>query len=979
MNIFDICIVTASSPRQAEVFRSLLSARTSSGLYPREIDFRVYSDPQAGRVGSGGGTLCALRALLADYTVDTVDEFFARHRILMIHAGGESRRMPCYVPEGKIFAPIPVATSLVIPPVVLDLQLTLFLKYPWRTGELVVTSGDVIIDFDVSTVAEERGQVCGFAKPASVAQGSRHGVFKFDSHRKHVVDFFQKQAPEFLTKNAVLEGTTECALDMGIVSLGPEATSAAVALTSTRLGSGQSVAELLDRGATSFDLYLEIMTACLPGLSFDEYCARVASQSRATPEVLRAIFDAFHRFALTGTLTRSTTFLHFGAVNELASACAELNARDLRPFYAHERDELDPLCADDQVVFNSLGFAVPAGRRKPIVAECVSRCSLSQAMGGNVFVGVSDWHTDMVIPEGMCVDERVVGGARIRLVYSTTDTFRAQKRPDDVLFCGVLMPEWLQRHSLAVQDLWQPGEEGDLLKARLFVADPDDGFLAGYWQRPFDSTWSARFRSSQRVSIAECNEREGAVAREARRIAIRIEQLQERLSRGIGWRNVPAHDFGLVAGDKAPLIASLKTLTTQTDDAVLKAYRERLLLSVQRSDAPQGAHAGFSADYVGESSAHGSLAVAVKEDQIVWARSSVRLDLAGGWSDTPPYTLSYGGQVTNLAVDLNGQPPIQVFCRRTGDRRIRVHSIDLGTTESFTAFAQLEDYRDPTSPFGLPKAALCLLGLTQSASPHASLTAALERAGCGLELSLLCAVPKGSGLGTSSVLGATILAALHRFFGLAVSRADLFRQVLQMEQMLTTGGGWQDQIGGVAGGVKYIQSRAGMHPDPVVHQLDPYLFEDPRTHECFTLFYTGVTRLAKNILQDVVARVNERTPAYLFTLDRIRSLAVEAREAIGLRDLSRLARVIAGSWQANKLIHASTTNDEVERMLTGTASHYSAVKLLGAGGGGFALFVSESREQADALRSTLRARFENQRARVVDFALNREGLQVTVS
>src|SRR5205807_1233175 len=48
--------------------------------------------------------------------------------------------------------------------------------------------------------------------------------------------------------------------------------------------------------------------------------------------------------------------------------------------------------------------------------------------------------------------------------------------------------------------------------------------------------------------------------------------------------------------------------------------------------------------------------LALKEDQIVWARSPVRLDLAGGWTDTPPYCLEYGGAVVNVATLLNGQP-----------------------------------------------------------------------------------------------------------------------------------------------------------------------------------------------------------------------------------------------------------------------------------------------------------------------------------
>ena len=82
--------------------------------------------------------------------------FLASQRILLVHAGGESRRLPCYAPEGKLFSPLPIASSALLPPVVLDVQLGLFFKYPWRRGEIVVSSGDAVIDFDPTGVPEER-------------------------------------------------------------------------------------------------------------------------------------------------------------------------------------------------------------------------------------------------------------------------------------------------------------------------------------------------------------------------------------------------------------------------------------------------------------------------------------------------------------------------------------------------------------------------------------------------------------------------------------------------------------------------------------------------------------------------------------------------------------------------------------------------------------------------------------------------------
>ena len=181
-------------------------------------------------------------------------------------------------------------------------------------------------------------------------------------------------------------------------------------------------------------------------------------------------------------------------------------------------------------------------------------------------------------------------------------------------------------------------------------------------------------------------------------------------------------------------------------------------------------------------------------------------------------------------------------------------------------------------------------------------------------------------------------------------------------------------------GVKYIETRPGSHPSPLVHQLDPYLFEDPGLAARMTLYYTGVTRLAKNILQEVVDRVNSREPAYLFTHECLRSLAREARDAVSLRDFDRLAAVVRGSWRENRLIHPSTTNDEIDALLAETAANWSAVKLLGAGGGGYALFMSRSVDQANCLRDVLAARSAaSAAARLVGFSLNKTGLQVTVS
>lgn len=75
------------------------------------------------------------------------------------------------------------------------------------------------------------------------------------------------------------------------------------------------------------------------------------------------------------------------------------------------------------------------------------------------------------------------------------------------------------------------------------------------------------------------------------------------------------------------------------------------------------------------------------------------------------------------------------------------------------------------------------------------------------------------------------------------------KQVLHLEQMLTTGGGWQDQVGGLTPGIKIGHSKAEL---PV--KIDVTFLAVPKDAvEAFSdrliLIYTGKTRLAKNLLQ----------------------------------------------------------------------------------------------------------------------------------
>ena len=370
-------------------------------------------------------------------------------------------------------------------------------------------------------------------------------------------------------------------------------------------------------------------------------------------------------------------------------------------------------------------------------------------------------------------------------------------------------------------------------------------------------------------------------------------------------------------------------------------------------------------------------------DQIVWGRSPVRIDIAGGWTDTPPYCLMEGGNVVNFAIELNGQQPIQAYVKPSADYKIVLRSIDLGAREEIETWEQLAHYNKVGSPFSIPKAALALAGFLPSlygaAEQYASLKQQLEAFGCGIEITLLSAIPAGSGLGTSSILAATVLAALGDFCGLGWDKAEIGRRTLMLEQLLTTGGGWQDQFGGVLGGVKLLQTERGFHQQPLARWLPTDLYTQPEYQQCHLLYYTGITRTAKHILAEIVRRMFLNQGEQLQLLRQMKQQALDMYDAIQRQDFRQMGLLVRKTWQQNQALDSGTNPAEVRRLTDLIDDLCYGYKLPGAGGGGYLYMVAKDPEAAARIKKLLMENRQHANARFVEMSLSNKGLQVSRS
>lgn len=312
----------------------------------------------------------------------------------------------------------------------------------------------------------------------------------------------------------------------------------------------------------------------------------------------------------------------------------------------------------------------------------------------------------------------------------------------------------------------------------------------------------------------------------------------------------------------------------------------------------------------------------------------LRVNWGGGWSDTPPYCNENGGTVLNLAILLNGQKPVEVTLEKINEKKIVFDSRDMDVHGEFDSIEPLQATGDPFDPFALQKA--CLLACGIIPKEGSSLEEVLDRLGGGFEMhSEVTNVPKGSGLGTSSILSAACVKAVFEFMGIEYTEEDLYAHVLAMEQIMSTGGGWQDQVGGITPGLKYITSMPGIDQQLKVTHVEIPEEAKKELDDRFVLIYTGQRRLARNLLRDVVGRYVGNEPDSLFALEEIQKTAALMRFELERGNIDGFASLLDYHWELSKKVDAGSSNTLIEQIFSSIEELIDGKLVCGAGGGGF--------------------------------------------
>ena len=849
-----------------------------------EEEYFCTCDPIGHRLGSGGGTSWLLMEAMKGDEAETFDEWLAKEKRILVHAGGQSKRLPSYAVSGKVLMPLPVfrwERGQKLSQNLLSVQLPLYEKMMQMAPDNIhtmIVSGDVLIRATQPLQAIPQADVVCYGLWLDASVAKNHGVFVSDRRSPSVLkQMLQKPSVKTLSE---LQKDHFYLTDIGVWMLSDKAVR--LLMERSIVGNPRETRETRMTGNYSpsdykeYDLYSEFGCALgtdpsIPDSELSELSVAIVPLSGGE-------------------------FYHFGTSKEMISSTLRLQN------LVNDQREIMHL---DRKPHPSI-FVQNAVTKIPFTEENTNIWVENSYIGekwhlthDHVITGVPENDWEISLEPGECIDVVPVGDSDYEIRRYHIDE---PQNSNELAEKANLYRLFAQRREFRKQN-WSA--------------------LAKNW----------RHSVFYQLDLADAQE-------EFKNLGIPLPEPLE---------------------DDAPLMTRIHNAMFRGEsDKAFSLLREGLLEGQEIVGTPQRD---------------------IADDQIVWGRSPVRIDIAGGWTDTPPYCLMEGGNVINFAIELNGQPPLQVYIKPSREYHIVLRSIDLGAMEVVETNEQLTDFMHVGSPFSIPKAALVLAGFGSHNGIRTlcDIHSQLEEFGCGIELTLLSAIPAGSGLGTSSILAATVLGALNDFCGLGWDKNEIGRRTLMLEQMLTTGGGWQDQFGGILSGVKLLQTGRGFDQSPKVRWLPNDLWIQPEYRACHLLYYTGITRTAKSILAEIVRRMFLNHSGEIRQLREMKEHTMEMYEAIQQNDFQRMGLLVRKTWAQNQALDYGTNPQAVSKLTDLIDDLCMGYKLPGAGGGGYLYMIAKDPEAAVRIKQILTENSTNRNARFVEMTLSTIGLQISRS
>jgi D-glycero-alpha-D-manno-heptose-7-phosphate kinase len=310
-------------------------------------------------------------------------------------------------------------------------------------------------------------------------------------------------------------------------------------------------------------------------------------------------------------------------------------------------------------------------------------------------------------------------------------------------------------------------------------------------------------------------------------------------------------------------------------------------------------------------------------DTMVMSRAPIRVSFLGGGTDFPGHFRQHGGAVLVTAINRYAYVTVQPFQQEYFDHKIR---LSYRRSEAVNTTAEIQ---------------------------HPAIRAALEKLGLssGLEMHVMADMPARTGLGSSSSFVVAMLQALHAHCGRFRSARDLADEAIEIERnILKEAGGWQDQVIAAHGGFSLVTFGRDGSYNAMQVPLSSERIQSLEDH--MLLVYTEIQRDSFSVLGQPSPVVGDKSKI-LSRMSDLAQLGVDYLAAD--RPIARFGELLHAGWELKKQAGSVTLPQIDEWYAAGLKAGATGGKLLGAGQGGFLLFIADPRHH-DAIRKAVGAR-----------------------
>lgn len=983
---WDLFIITASNEEQAAAYRMQIEYRLANGYLSRDTQYIVIADPEGKRVGSGGATLNALHKAIEEAQLKG-DNPFEGKRILMIHSGGDSKRIPQYSAFGKLFSRVPRELpdgrySTLFDEFVISLS-----GVPARMSEgVLIASGDVLLLYNANQMDLMRRGAVGIAIKVDAQMGTKHGVYMSDETGR-VGKFLHKLPVKSLIKEGAVNELGLVNVDTGLMWMDSELAGKMLSLIQTEgiLDSVKYNQFVNDKLRLNF--YGDFLIPLTKEGNLEDYLKEEAEGEYCEEllQVRRQIWETLHGTSMYVQPLSPAQFIHFGTTAEFRELMGEIE--EDYDFLSWSRkvvsvDDRVHKTAQISMINSYIGEVATIGEDALIEdskldgAVTIGRgCVISNVIAEEPFT-----LKDNLVLHTLPVRSSKGKEGFITRVYGVLDNPKLGL--EGGTFLNKSIDVLVEKTGLTVESLWD-------MKLYPICDTRKESMDQAIWLSQIEEASQEEVQAwleLDRYSLKESYELADLQA------VLEVQhQIEDHIRVRAFINATKEHEwiekvYALLGKHKDVVERRLGMLVKLVDASDHSLEKVRLYRYIAQCYKFQG----LSWRNL-ENKAYEALNELIQESVITPKLSSkldkssyeqkgvlkkvvveapARVNFGGGWSDTPPYSMELGGTVINAAIKLKGKLPIKVYAEFLREPVIKLTSKDLDISRTFKTLEEIGEYNDPTDPLALHKAAMVVTGiLPMTLSKEKTLMDILENVGYGIHLYTEVDIPKGSGLGTSSIIAGAVIKALHELLAIPYDYNKLFEEVLCLEQLLTTGGGWQDQVGGLVPGIKITTAHTGLPQKLEVTQVKLSEQTIAELNERLVVVYTGQRRLAKGILREIMGEYILGNPNKIEILNEIQKTALMMKYELEKGNIDNFCDLLNSHFELSKRLDKGSTNNYIDAIIEVCKPYTSGLMICGAGGGGFLQLILKDRLQKEALTKVLQEVFVDNHVEVWDAEL----------